>query len=69
MTCYLTSRDDRFAAAVAGGVVSDLVSMSGTSDAGHFLSELELGAPWWDSRDRYEAMSPLDRVEEVVRRR
>src|SRR5262249_23344817 len=24
MTCYLTSRDDRFAAAVAGGVVSDL---------------------------------------------
>ena len=27
MTCYLTSHDDRFAAAVAGGVVSDLVSM------------------------------------------
>jgi hypothetical protein len=24
MTCYLTSRDRRFAAAVAGGVVSDL---------------------------------------------
>ena len=34
MTCYLTSRDNRFAAAVAGGVVSDLVSMSGTSDVG-----------------------------------
>ena len=34
MTCYLTSRDDRFAAAVAGGVVSDLVSMAGTSDVG-----------------------------------
>ena len=34
MTCYLTSRDDRFAAAVAGGVVSDLVSMGGTSDDG-----------------------------------
>ncbi len=34
MTCYLTSRDNRFAAAVAGGVVSDLVSMAGTSDIG-----------------------------------
>ena len=34
MTCYLTGRDDRFAAAVAGGVVSDLVSMAGTSDDG-----------------------------------
>ncbi len=44
MTCYLTSRDDRFAAAVAGGVVSDLASMAGTSDAGHFLSEYELSA-------------------------
>ena len=65
MTCYLTSRDDRFAAAVAGGVVSDLVSMSGTSDSGHHLSELELGALWWDARDRYDAMSPLDRVEQV----
>ena len=37
MTCYLTGHDDRFAAAVAGGVVSDLVSMGGTSDDGHFL--------------------------------
>ena len=40
MTCYLTGHDDRFAAAVAGGVVSDLVSMDGTSDDGHFLSAL-----------------------------
>ncbi|MGN6792639.1 MAG: S9 family peptidase, partial [Streptosporangiaceae bacterium] len=35
MTCYLTSRDNRFAAAVAGGLICDLVSMAGTSDAGH----------------------------------
>ena len=40
MTCYLTGHDDRFAAAVAGGVVSDLVSMGGTCDDGHFLSAL-----------------------------
>jgi CubicO group peptidase (beta-lactamase class C family) len=65
MTCYLTSRDDRFAAAVAGGVVSDLVSMSGTSDTAHVLSEHELGGPWWDSRDHYEAMTPLARIESV----
>jgi len=43
MTCYLTSRDRRFAAAVAGGVVSDLTSMAGTSDFGHMLSTWELG--------------------------
>ena len=33
MTCYLTSHDQRFAAAVAGGVCSDLASFAGTSDA------------------------------------
>ena len=38
MTCYLTSRDDRFAAAVAGGVVTDLISMGGTSDDAHFMN-------------------------------
>ena len=65
MTCYLTSRDKRFAAAVAGGVVSDLVSMSGTSDMGYYLSEFELGGQWWNARDRYEQMSPLARVDAV----
>lgn len=65
MTCYLTSRDDRFAAAVAGGVVADLVSMAGTADAGHFLSEYELsGQPWMDP-DRYAAMSPFARIDKV----
>ena len=43
MTCYLTSHDDRFAAAVAGGVVSDLASMGGTSDDGHAPGGYELG--------------------------
>ena len=65
MTCYLTSRDDRFAAAVAGGVVSDVVSMAGTGDLGHLLGTLEFGAPPWEARDRYETMSPLARVEHV----
>ncbi len=66
MTCYLTSRDERFAAAVAGGVVSDLVSMGGTSDDAHLLSHYELGGEPWANGDRYQAMSPLSRVESVV---
>ncbi|PRY38730.1 serine hydrolase [Umezawaea tangerina] len=65
MTCYLTSRDTRFAAAVAGGVVSDLTSMAGTSDSGHFLAELELRALSWDDGERYEALSPMARVDQV----
>jgi dipeptidyl aminopeptidase/acylaminoacyl peptidase len=65
MTCYLTSRDDRFAAAVAGGVVSDLPSMAGSSDAGHFLSECELAVPSWDDNGRYQVMSPMAHVARV----
>jgi dipeptidyl aminopeptidase/acylaminoacyl peptidase len=61
MTCYLTSRDTRFAAAVAGGVVSDLTSMAGTSDAGRYLAELELGGPG----EHVAEMSPLTLVDEV----
>jgi dipeptidyl aminopeptidase/acylaminoacyl peptidase/CubicO group peptidase (beta-lactamase class C family) len=60
MTCYLTSRDDRFAAAVTGGVVSDLTSMSGTSDSGHYLSVYELNGP-----GDFTAMSPFSQVDKV----
>ncbi|GHG37207.1 MULTISPECIES: serine hydrolase [Amycolatopsis] len=65
MTCYLTSRDDRFAAAVAGGVVSDVVSMAGTSDSGHYLGVAELGAIPSENRGHYAALSPLSQVEKV----
>jgi dipeptidyl aminopeptidase/acylaminoacyl peptidase/CubicO group peptidase (beta-lactamase class C family) len=65
MTCYLTSRDSRFAAAVAGGVVADLVSMAGTGDAGHFLSEYELGGQPWADPVRYATLSPLAQVSNV----
>ena len=64
-TCYLTSRDNRFAAAVAGGVVSDLHSMAGSSDAGHFLSQYELTVPSWDDEGRYKVMSPMAQVARV----
>ncbi|MFC7307124.1 serine hydrolase [Streptomyces monticola] len=65
MTCYLTGHDDRFAAAVAGGVVSDLTSMSGTSDEAHQLAVAELGGPPWHHRARYGELSPYSRVEHV----
>jgi len=68
MTCYLTSRDDRFAAAVAGGVVSDLTSMGGTSDDAHLVNVLELGAMPWDPADRgrLAELSPYSKVDQVT---
>ncbi|MCO1655651.1 serine hydrolase [Pseudonocardia humida] len=65
MTCWLTGHDRRFAAAVAGGSVSDLVSMGGTSDDCHLLSAYELGGTPWREPERYAAMSPLTRVADV----
>jgi len=64
MTCWLTSRTDRFAAAVAGGVVADLFSMAGTSDAGYFLG----GVEWPDPHTEPELLaeiSPFTRVQQV----
>jgi dipeptidyl aminopeptidase/acylaminoacyl peptidase/CubicO group peptidase (beta-lactamase class C family) len=65
MTCWLTGHDRRFAAAVAGGPVSDLVSMGGSSDDCHLLSAYELGGTPWQEPERYAAMSPLTRVGDV----
>lgn len=65
LTCYLTSRDQRFAAAVAGGVVSDLVSLAGTAEAGHVLSEIELDALPWRNQQRLAELSPLTEVGNV----
>lgn len=66
MTCYLTAHDDRFAAAVAGGVVADLSSTGGTSDEAHHMSEHELGSyPWGADAARLAGMSPFTRVDQV----
>ncbi|HEY6496690.1 MAG TPA: serine hydrolase [Trebonia sp.] len=65
MTCYLTSRDGRFAAAVAGGCVSDLTSMSGTSDTAHELSDWEWGSFSPAGRD-FSASDPITRVADVT---
>ncbi|WP_300268615.1 serine hydrolase, partial [Microbacterium sp.] len=68
MTAYLTAHDDRFAAAVAGGIVSDLVSIGGTSDDAHLLNVYEIGMMPWKSADREQlaAMSPYTAVENVT---
>lgn len=65
MTCYLTSRDDRFAAAVPGGVVADAHSIATTSDAGFFLAGQEMGGQPWSDRDHLDASSPIHLVEQV----
>ena len=68
MTAYLTAHDDRFAAAVAGGIVSDLVSIGGTSDDAHLLNVYEIGMMPWRSleREQLAAMSPYTAVERVT---
>ncbi|WP_166531196.1 S9 family peptidase [Blastococcus xanthinilyticus] len=63
MTCWLTGRTDRFAAAIAGGVVADLTSMTGTSDAGRALA-LEFGDALTDP-EAARAHSPLTHVHRV----
>ncbi|HEV3358020.1 MAG TPA: serine hydrolase [Pseudonocardiaceae bacterium] len=65
MTCYLTSHDQRFAAAVAGGVCADLTSFAGTSDAGHLLAAHEFDALSWRDAERLAAHSPITKVADV----
>lgn len=64
-TCHLTGRTDRFAAAVAGGVVSDLTSMAGTSDMGHSLARLEAEALPHQNPEGARRQSPIERVANV----
>ncbi|SDM29150.1 S9 family peptidase, partial [Allokutzneria albata] len=64
-TCWLTAHTDLFAAAVAGGCVSDLTSMYGTSDAGHFLGTRELQALPHSSPEALAAQNPIASVDRV----
>jgi dipeptidyl aminopeptidase/acylaminoacyl peptidase len=65
MTAYLTSHDDRFSAAVAGGMSADVASLVGTSDLGYLMSEHELAGPPWRSREATAASSPTTHVDDV----
>ena len=62
MSCWLTARSDRFVAAVSGGCVSDLVSMAGTSDDGHLVTDVEFGASLTGARAALMECSPLTYV-------
>jgi dipeptidyl aminopeptidase/acylaminoacyl peptidase len=63
-TCWLTGHTDRFAAAVAGGVVADTVSLTG-SDMGVWLSR-ELGGTAWDDPQLFAQQSPYSSVGRVT---
>jgi dipeptidyl aminopeptidase/acylaminoacyl peptidase len=64
MTCWLTGHSDLFAAAIAGGVVADTVSLI-ASDEGLLLAQ-ELGGTVWDDRDLLAAQSPFESVGNVT---
>ena len=65
MAAWLVGRTDRFAAAVAGGPVTDAHAMHGTSD----IAALSLWREWngrpWDAPDAYRDRSPITFVDNV----
>ena len=65
MSCYLTGRTHRFAAAVAGGVVADLTSMAGTSDEAQDLATIEWRGRPYDNVEALREQSPIERVGNV----
>jgi dipeptidyl aminopeptidase/acylaminoacyl peptidase len=66
MTCWLTSRTDRFAAAITGGCVSNQVSLFGTSDLGWYLGAKEIGATPTGEPKRLHEHSPITYVGAVT---
>ncbi|WP_125609850.1 serine hydrolase [Specibacter cremeus] len=62
-TCSMTSRTNRFAAAVAGGLVCDLRNFPGASDQGVFLAHTELCAD--TDPDTAARLSPITRADRV----
>jgi len=65
MSCWLSARSDRFAAAVPGGCIANLVSSCGTSDAGSYLADLEFHALPGKDDGRLRDQSPLTYVDAV----
>lgn len=65
-TCWLTGHTDRFAAAVAGGLISDLVSLAGTSDLGHGRSIVLIGGTPHEQSELVRSQSPMESVTSVT---
>ncbi|MFE3448842.1 S9 family peptidase [Nonomuraea sp. NPDC059194] len=66
MTGHLTTRTDRFAAAVVAGMMADLVSAAGTSDQNQVFATLEFGAHPHEDRALVRSQSPVEHVEHVT---
>jgi dipeptidyl aminopeptidase/acylaminoacyl peptidase len=65
MTNWLTATTDRFRAAVSGGCVSNLLSMSGTDDLGPVFTTLENGGSAVEHPEALVDASPLRFVADV----
>jgi dipeptidyl aminopeptidase/acylaminoacyl peptidase len=67
MACWLTATTDRFAAAVTGGCVSNMISDMATSDLGYYLAWLEMGGgPGAENIELMQQLSPITYVDSVT---
>jgi dipeptidyl aminopeptidase/acylaminoacyl peptidase len=64
MTCLITALHDRFRAAVAGGVITDVASSMWSSDLGLFQT-VELDSDPWVDPERWRQISPITHVSGV----
>ena len=70
-TTFAVTQTDRFAAAVAGAPLTNLMSMylsfywnTGSTDARIFeISQGRMEVPWWEDFDSYRANSPVHHIE------
>ncbi|HXH33673.1 MAG TPA: serine hydrolase [Plantibacter sp.] len=65
-TAHLTAHSDRFASAVAGGLVCDFTAVAGASDAGGYLAKISVGGTVVDDAERFLAASPISSVGNVT---
>ncbi len=65
MTFYAVTQTDRFKAASSGAGISNLVSMSTTTDIREFLVE-HMGDFFWDDLEIYERSSAISHIANVV---
>jgi dipeptidyl aminopeptidase/acylaminoacyl peptidase len=61
MTAWLVTQTDRFQAASMGAGVSNLISMTGTTDIPRWQAG-QMGGGFWDRQETYEANSPIYHV-------
>ncbi|WP_166660208.1 S9 family peptidase [Paenarthrobacter nitroguajacolicus] len=62
----LTTRDQRFIAAAAGGSMCDLADLVRTSSDGHYMAQSEFGGYPADIPQKYADMSPITCVDSVI---